>query len=314
MAQEDKPAVRVASAEADMISLERFLELPTDEVAALVRAAGTKVCVFPFNGTRRWFLLEHSLEEQRELADDYVEETIKGYIRLYKLLFDHGIETVIAPVFGKEILQRGEEYMTAIGESMTLFGDHPEFISFYKDYDVRVRFYGDYRKEFKDRYQYITEAFDKSTELTLAHGKHRLFYGVFADDAIQTIAELSIRYYEAHNKPPCSKELIQMYYGEPIEKADLFIGFEKFTVFDYPMLNWGNESLYFTAAPSLYMTETLLRKILFDHMYLRSLPDPDYDNLSQDDLEAMRRVYRNEREHAFGIGEVKAGIWRAKSC
>jgi len=296
-----------------MITFERFLQLPAEEVAALVKATGTKVCVFPFNGTRRWFLLEHSSENQRELAKDYVEETIKGYIRLYKMLFDHGIETVVAPVFGKNILERGEEYMMAIGETMTFFTDHPEFISFYKDHDVRVRFYGDYRKELKTHYPHIVEAFDKGTELTLAHNKHRLLYGVFADDSIQTIAELSIQYYQTHNKPPGSEELIEMYYGERIEKADMFIGFEKFTVFDYPMLNTGNESLYFTVAPSLYMTTTLLRKILFDHMYLRPLPDPDYNKISLDDLEAMRRAYQDGGDNAFGVGVLEGGVWYAKS-
>ena len=296
-----------------MIPLERFLQLPTAEVAALVRATGPKVCVFPFNGTRRWFLLEHSVENQRELANTYVEETIKGYIRLYRMLFEHGIETVVAPVFGRDILERGEEYMTAIGETMSFFSDHPEFVSFYKDYDVRVRFYGDYRKEFKTRYPQIVQSFDRGTELTLAHGKHRLLYGVFANDATQTIAELSIRYYETHKRPPGSAELIEMYYGERIEKADIFIGFERFTVFDYPMLNTGEESLYFTVAPSLYMTETLLRKILFDYIYLRPLPEPDYGKMSEDDLEAMRRVYLDGCEKAFGVGVVESGIWYAKA-
>jgi hypothetical protein len=271
------------------------------------------VCVFPFNGTRRWFLLEHSVENQRELANTYVEETIKGYIRLYRMLLEHGIETVVAPVFGRDILERGEEYMTAIGETMSFFSDHPEFVSFYKDYDVRVRFYGDYRKEFETRYPQIVQSFDRGTELTLAHGKHRLLYGVFANDATQTIAELSIRYYKTHKRPPGSSELIEMYYGERIEKADIFIGFERFTVFDYPMLNTGEESLYFTVAPSLYMTETLLRKILFDYIYLRPLPEPDYGKMSENDLEAMRRVYLDGREKAFGVGVVESGIWYAKA-
>jgi hypothetical protein len=295
-----------------MMTLEHFLQLTTEQVAALVKANGPEVCVFPFNGTRRWFLLEHGSENHRELAQDYVEKTIKGYIKLYKLLFEHGIETVVAPVFGKNILERGEEYMTAIGETMTLFTDHPEFVSFYKDYDVRVRFYGDYRKELKTRYSYIVEAFDRGTEHTLAHSKHRLLYGVFADDATQSIAELSIRHFQSHNRTPSSAELIEMYYGERLERADMFIGFEKFAVFDYPMLNTGNESLYFTVAPSLYMTPTLLRKILFDHIYLRPLPDPDYSKISLDELEAMRRNYQDGCENAFGLGVVEGGVWYAK--
>jgi tuberculosinol/isotuberculosinol synthase len=80
------------------------------------------------------------------------------------------------------------------------------------------------------------------------------------------------------------------------------------------MLNTGNESLYFTVAPSLYMTETLLRKILFDHMYLRPLPEPDYAEISQADLEAMQRAYRDRCDNAFGVGTIEGGVWYAKSC
>jgi hypothetical protein len=292
-----------------MITFEQFLQLSTEEVAALVRASGTKVCVFPFNGTQRWFLLEHQWEHPKT----YIEETIKAYIQLYKMLFEHGIETVIAPVLGKHTLERGEEYMTAIGESMRLFGEHPAFLSFYENYDVRVRFYGDYREELKNRYSYIIQAFDQVTERTLVHGNHRLLYGVCADEETETIAKLSIQYHLAHNKAPSRAELIQMYYGEQIEKADLFIGFESFTIFDHPMLNTGEENLYFMVAPSLYMTPTLLRKILFDHIYLRSVPEPNYLEMSQADFEAMRRAYQDGCDNAFGVGELKGGIWYAKS-
>ncbi len=292
-----------------MMPLEDFLQLPTEEVAALVRASGTKVCVFPFNGTQRWFLLEYSAGDEEELGETYMAEMAKAYIRLYKLVFDHGIETVVAPVFGKHTLERGEEYMLAVGQYMTILADYPEFVSFYKDYGVRVRFYGDYKKELKNRYQHIVQSFDQVTELTLAHDKHRLLYGVCADEATEAISELTIQHYIAHNKVPSRAELIQMYYGEQIEKADLFIGFESFTVFDHPMLNTGDENMYFMVSPSLYMTQTLLRRILFDHMYLRPVPEPDYRRMSQDDFETMRKVYRNGCDDAFGVGVLQGDIW-----
>src|SRR6185503_8964072 len=169
-----------------MIPLKRFLQLSTDEVADIVRANETKVCVFPFNGTRRWFLMEHS-DELVNQPKAYVETTIQGYVRVYKMLFDHGIETVLAPVFGKEILTRGEKYMTMIGDSMKLLANHSEFISLYDDHQVRVRFYGDYRKELEAQYQHITQAFDSVTQRTLNHNKHRLLYGVFATEATQSV-------------------------------------------------------------------------------------------------------------------------------
>lgn len=296
------------------VDLEQFLALPTSEVAEIVRDSGTKTCVFPFNGTRRWFLLEHGDSIQGDPAKAYIEATTGGYIRLFKMLFDHGIETVIAPVFGSEILLRGEEYMTQIGASMGLLGEHPEFVSFYDQYHVRVQFYGDYRREFEGgQYQSILNMFDKVTAATASGKKHRLFYGVFASDATQSIAELSVRFFQENGRVPTRNELVEIYYGALIEKADLFIGFEKFSVFDYPMLNWGEENLYFTIAPSLYMTDVLLRKILYDCIFLRPLAEPDYSHMPKEQIDLMRKTYLQQKDNAFGVGVVRNGIWYAEN-
>ena len=124
-----------------------FLNLPAEEVTKIVRAGGSRVCVFPFNGTRRWFLLEHGRDFDTDAARNYVELTTQGYINTYKKVFDHGIDTIVAPVFGGEILNRGDEYMREIGASMDLLATHPAFIDFYDTYDIRVHFYGDYRRK-----------------------------------------------------------------------------------------------------------------------------------------------------------------------
>jgi tuberculosinol/isotuberculosinol synthase len=291
-----------------------FLALSTEEIAGIVRSGRSQVCVFPFNGTRRWFLLEHGDQQQPDPAKSYIEATSKGYIQIYRMLFDHGIDTVIAPALGSEILNRGREYMEQIGASMGLLAEHPYFTSFYREYDIRVHFYGDYRRELNAiQLGYISTLFDKAEEETAANRKHRLFYGVFASDATQTIAELSVEYYLEHKKIPSRAELINAYYGGSIERADLFIGFEKFTVFDYPMLNCGEENLYFTVAPSLYMSAAQLRNILYDHIYLRPAPEPDYLKMPRADFESMRRFYENNRDSTLGTGEVRGQIWYESS-
>lgn len=292
---------------------EKFTALPAEQLAKIVRAHDnrSKVCVFPFNGTRRWFLLEHGRNfEEGDAAKKYIEITSQGYIATYRLVFDHGIDTIIAPVFGGEIFNRGEEYMREIGTGMSLLATHPAFIEFYKEYNIRVHFYGDYRKQLSQTpYSYVCDSFDEITRQTSHHTGRKLFYGVCADDATSTIAELSIKHYLETGKTPSRRELIETYYGEYIDKADIFIGFEKFNVFDYPMLNWGEESLYFTAAPSLYMNESQLRNILYDYIYLRPVQDPDYFTMSIEDFENMRRFYEANREVTFGVGEIKGGIW-----
>jgi len=293
---------------------DEFLSLPAEEVANIVRAGGSRVCVFPFNGTRRWFLLEYSRDFDGDAAQNYVELTTRGYINTYKLVFDHGIDTIVAPVFGGEILNRGEEYMREIGASMDLLATHPAFLEFYETYGIRVHFYGDYRKKLRGTpYAFICDTFDEITQKTAHHAQRRLFYGVWADESTETIAELSVKHFQVNGKIPSRRELIEQYYGEYIEKADIFIGFEKFNVFDYPMLGWGEESLYFTVAPSLYMSHRQLRDILYDFVHLRPVQDPDYFSMPKNDFETMRKFYEANRYVTFGVGEMLGGIWYPKS-
>jgi tuberculosinol/isotuberculosinol synthase len=292
------------------MELQSFLTLPTEEVAAIVRASGSKVCVFPFNGTRRWFLLEHGRATYENPAQAYIDLTSKAYIGTYKLLFDYGLDTVVAPVFGGEIINRGDEYMNQIGKGMALLAEHPYFLSFYNEYNVSVHFYGDYRKQLcGTSYSFMLNLFDEVTKQTAQNKTHRLFFGVFGTDATEAIAERSVEHYQMTNRIPTRQELIEWYYGDAIEKADIFIGFEKFNVFDYPLLGWGEESLYFTVAPSLFMTGRQLRNILYDYLYLRPVQDPDYFTMPPDDFEAMRHFYEVNRDITFGVGEMRGGIW-----
>jgi len=296
------------------IDRDEFLNLPAGEVAKILCAGGSKVCVFPFNGTRRWFLLEYGRDFDGDAAKNYVELTVQGYINTYKLVYEHGVDTIIAPVFGGEIMDRGEEYMREIGTSMELLATHPVFLEFYESYGIRVHFYGDYEKQLKGTaYAYICDAFSEIAQKTAKNEKRRLFFGVCADDATDTTAELSVNYYKKTGKTPTRHELIEQYYGEYIEKADIFIGFEKFNVFDYPMLGWGEESLYFTVTPSLYLDDRLLKDILYDYIYLRPVQDPDYFTMPEEDFEAMREFYKTNRDVVFGVGEMRGGIWYPKS-
>jgi tuberculosinol/isotuberculosinol synthase len=293
---------------------EKFFALPTDELAKIVRADRAKTCVFPTNGTRRWFLLKYGRDPDEDAAQKYLEMSIQSYIDTYKLVFDHGIDNIVAPVFGGEIFNRGEKYMREIGSAMSLLATYPALLDFYEACNLRVHFYGDYRRQLKNTpYAYNCDLFDEITSKTAHHSGPRLFYGVCGEDATAMIAEMSIKYYQDTGTIPTRNNLVEMYYGEYIEKADIFIGFEKFNVFDYPMLGWGEESLYYTVAPSFYMNERLLRNILYDYLYLRPVQDPDYFTMPDKDFEEMRKFYENNLEVAFGIGEMRGGIWYSKS-
>ena len=293
------------------MDLETFLNLPTPEVAKLVRAAGPQVCVFPINGTRRWFALEHGDKIQGDPTDAYMDITGKRHIEIYQMCFDHGLDTLLTPIFGSELLTRGDEYVRKIGgEGLARLATHPDFTNFYNEHKIRVRFYGDYRKQLAGTpFAYLSDLFDQATALTSRNESYRLFYGVFANDATEAIAELSVQHFQKTGQTPSRRELVEYYYGEHIEPVSLFIGFDKFSVFDYPLLGLGEEDLYFTAAPSLYMTETGLRNILYDSLYLRSAKEQEYDEMKPPDWSFMKEFYRENIDRIFGLGTLQNSMW-----
>ena len=269
-----------------MIPFERFLQLPTEEVATLVKATGEKVCVFPVNGTRRWFILEHGEEIGDDFFEAYMTTAIRNHIQLCEMLFNHGIGTILAPVFGRELMRRGDEYTKRVGiDGLVRTATDRHYRDFFTNQNVKVRFYGDYRDVLTGTpYEYALKSMYEATEATKHNNGHRLFFGVFADEVTETISRLSVEHYLAH-------------------------GADKFSAFDMPLVSTGNEDLYYSLSPSPYMTERQLRAILYDHIYVRRVPEPEYAKLGLDELGWLREYYRHNKDHVLGVGKLKFDIW-----
>ena len=285
------------------ISLEEFQNLPTEEVARLVRAAGPKVCVFPINGTRRWFMLEHPPQSTKDLASAYLELMTECYARIFQLVFEHGVDTLLTPIFGPDLMERGEDYTRVAVEGLTRLTNYPLFLDFYETYEVRLHFYGDYRK-FLDPtpYAYLSDLFTEATARTLKHKRHRLFVGLFAHDATENVAEIAVRFYQEHGHLPNKRQVVETYYGEFVKPVDFFIGFDRPAAFDMPLIATGSEDLYFTVAPSPYLEAHTLRTILYDHLYLRHVDESSYAELSSDDQCQMAEFYTLNRHSVLGVG------------
>lgn len=294
-----------------MISFEQFLQLSTEEVAARVRMSGQKVCVFPINGTRRWFLLEHAHRITDDFFEAYMDTSIQNHVDLCTMLFEHGIDIILSPVFGRELMRRGDEYTRRVGiDGLVRTATDPIFRRFFEQYDVRVRFYGDYRDVLTGTpYEYALNSMYEVIETTKDNSTLRLFFGVFADEFTETISRLSVEHYLAQGAIPDKQTLIRKYYGEELPPVSLFIGFDKFSVFDMPLLGTGEEDLYFSLSPSPYMTQHQLRAILYDHLYVRPTHEPDYTELSGEERRWLRQFYRKNKDYAFGVGKLKFDLW-----
>ncbi len=296
----------------EIVDAATFRQLPAPEVARLVRATGSKVCVFPINGTRRWFLLEHPPQGNADPVAAYLDVAGRRHVELYRLFFDHGLDTLLTPVFGPDIIERGEDYMKLAAEGLARLATHRDFFDFYEMYQVRVRFYGDHRRFLASTpLAHLSDLFDEVTARTLGHERHRLFFGVFAHDAAETTARLAIAYHAEQGRVPDKRTLVGLYYGEYVAPVDLFIGFDKFCAFDMPLVATGNEDLYFTVSPSPYLGAQQLRDILYDHLYSRRGEEPDYGALPAEEWALMRDFYRANRENTLGVGarQESGGYW-----
>jgi hypothetical protein len=109
--------------------------------------------------------------------------------------------------------------------------------------------------------------------------------------------------------PHARRELVEQYYGEYVEPVSLYISFDKSRASEYPLLNTQDEDLYFTVAPSLYLSEQQLRSILYDHIYLRRVEEIDYSKMPEQDFQYMKDFYRTNCQNTLGVGELQGGIW-----
>lgn len=285
------------------MDIETFQGLPTEAVAQMVREAGPQVCVFPINGTRRWFVLEHPEEAARDPFVAYLDIAGRRHVELYQMFFDHGVDTLLTPVFGPDLLERGDEYRQLAVQGLLWFAQNPAFTAFYDAYDVRVRVYGDYEPYFqRPEDAHLLDVFAELMQSTASHRRHRLFFGVCAHDATETIARIGIQYHERHGRPPGKREIVETYYGEYVDPVSFFIGFDRFAAFDMPLITTGDEDLYFTVSPSPYLDQHALRAILYDHMFSRRMGETDYADLSPADWQVMANFYFVNRTSVQGVG------------
>jgi adenosine tuberculosinyltransferase len=263
---------------------------------------------WPFNGTRRWYLLHR---RENSAADDYVTTTIRRQAEQHRLVFAHGVSVIVAPHFGRELLQRGTSYTQSVLGGLLKLSDDPinqEMVGA----GLRIHFYGDY-EEILDTpvFRPMLEACASLTAATASGDGPLLLIGLFADAPYPKIARLSVAFAEKHGRAPDRQDLIKAYYGLAVPNLSLFVGFSQPALFDVPLLTTGREDLYATLAPSADLTEKQLREILYDHLVTRRIADDNYEMLPDGALAALAAYYERHRGTTVGIGRIDSltGVW-----
>jgi len=289
-----------------MTELDTFVHLSDNQVARLVNERGQQVCVFPISGIQSWYAMEYGKHTNGNPSDHYMDEVTKKLLDLYRLFFSQGIHTLVSPLHG--LTEEDGELLASRLRRLEILTTHSDFLCFYEKYGVRVHFFGDYRRQLAGTpYAYLGGQFERLSKHTHKNTAHRLFYGLFTGNAAENIADLSVRHFIRTGQVPSRRTMMELYYGETIESADLFIGFDKFNSADYPLLDFAEENLYFTAAPGFYLDKDQLRRIIHDHTHPRQ--EPDYTQLSERELAALKNFYHAQRNMTLGLGSLRPGTW-----
>lgn len=289
-----------------MTDLDTFVSLSDHQVARLVKEHGQQICVFPISGIRQWYTMEYGNQMSLNNPVHYMNEITQKMLDLYGMFFNQGIHTLVSPLHG--LTDDDGELLASRLRRLEILTTHSDFLSFYEKFGVRVHFFGDFRRQLAGTsFAYLTGQFERLSRHTRKNTAHRLFYGLFTGNAAENIADLSVRHFIRTGQVPNRRTMMELYYGEAIESADLFIGFDTFNPADYPLLDFANENLYFIAAPSFYLEKDQLRRILHDHLHPRQ--ELDYAQLSEGELAALKDFYRAQRHMTLGLGSLRPGTW-----
>jgi hypothetical protein len=263
---------------------------------------------WPFNGTRRWYLLQRRTDPD---IGDYVTAVIRRQAEQHRMVFEHGARAILAPCFGYELLGRGEEYTRTVLGGLLKLGDDDVNQKMFAD-GVRLRFYGDYEEVLDTpEFRPLLKACEDLMAATASGDGALLLIGLFADSPHERLARLSFEFARVRGRPPSRRELIERYYGVHVPDLSLYLGFSQPALFDVPLITSGMEDLYATMTPSPELTERQWREILYDHLVLRRVPEADYESLSEEALAELTRYNQTYRETTFGVGRVDplTGLW-----
>ena len=263
---------------------------------------------WPFNGTRRWYLLHR---RGNPSSDNYVSTIIRRQAEQHQLLFEHGVRVILAPCFGYELLTRGEDYTSTVLSALLKLADDAVNQKMFES-GVRFRFYGDYEEVLDTpAFRPMLRACEDLTATTASGEGPLLFIGLFADAPYPRIARLSVDFAARWGRSPDRRELIEYYYGVVLPDLSLYLGFAQPAMFDVPLLATGEEDLYATLTPSPDLTERQLREILYDHLIQRRVPEPDYEALSDDAQAELDRYNRSYQGVTLGVGRINSvtGLW-----
>jgi hypothetical protein len=272
-----------------MYSLSDWLDLDDHEIVRLTTQKAATAAIY-LNGTRRWFL------NQNKSWAEYAKTTGAAQRSLSQMFYDHGLQTLIQPLLGYDLLSRGRDYLKLAVEQGLMELISEDYRRWFQELEIRVSFYGNWAATLTEMgFASTVEALQALTSETSHYTKHGLLFGVFADgslDYILTLAQTARR----------GDELLCHYYGQSVDPVSFIVGSGQPVIWDLPLLDINKASLYFIQAPTFYLDKQALRHILYDHLYQRC---------NDEELNGNARFHQWRGIEILGLGQRNQEGWIA---
>lgn len=273
-------------------SLEAFLAAPAAEVAAVAPATA----IFAAAGTRRRAALE------RIPPETYSEWAIQGLGQNAAIFFRLGIRHLIVPLLSPGQIAEGGEYGQKVVSWVIDQALGPTLTTIAKDHGFNTKFLGPATKShtgIKQAQQELLERIRAPESPTLWMYVQQYYDEPWSE--ILNAAQSS----NTHSR----SELVKMLYGADIPSVRLFVGIGRLqlnTLIIPPLLFDATMHCYWTQRAGFYLTDTMIRRIIYDLTFSRNtntlLRKERYQHVHQ---------LRHHWDHTsiIGVGQNMSGFW-----
>lgn len=314
------------------IGLKDWLTLERSELAAIVRRQHLSV-MFSIDGTTRYFLIDRyrqAVQSQNDVAkifgfdfDSYTSFVEPHLRRVFELLFLLGVENVMNPVLLPQNFDRSAIYaQQVVAHSHKIFRGST-FTDMYASQGLRVHAFGDY--DVSERAQPVRqqlgelergfEALNATHLADTVAPPQTLWLGYHAESYTQEIIKRTslMRDGQLSDERLLAECFRQIPYAPRVINLLICAGWLRVGGILPPLLDNGQTDIYNMAGLILDMQEETMRRILYDHLYLRTAWSDGEQNYSPADIAKLARHQELHGNCLIGLGKLEGpGIWYAE--
>jgi len=299
------------------ISLEDWLALPLEDLAAQVHSFDVSAKI-AMDGSTRHYLL-HNPNPMGEVIENekaaYFQHGLKHFMRVVDLMLSCGVSTLIMLAIWPPDLDRREDHLRQnVQYSKRLLLSEEALLTF-KRRKVRSRLFGNYDvSPILESVRSDIEDLARELEVATPVGEQLVLWGFSGGSGLDELIARSVALHQTLGRLPTEEELRSACFPLGPSDVDIYIGTGWLRIGNIdlpPVLNQGNTDLYSLCHLPFDLTEAEVRRILYDHLFLRHQSSPaDVVKYTPEVLSPLQAYYAGHGECIIGFGHVVGqGFW-----